>query len=63
MARYFTTPRKAVRSDGDDWFPNPLLPDLYVPEHHPIDTGLIDIRGDAIMRAPNPLGFGRDGEW
>lgn len=59
MARYFTAkPRADV---FDDCYP--LLPDLHVPEHNPVDTGLLDVRGDAIMRAPNPIGFGRDNEW
>lgn len=60
MARYYT---KAIapRSDWDD--PYPLLPDLHVPEHRPVDTGLLDIRGNAIMRAPNLIGFGRDNDW
>jgi hypothetical protein len=63
MSRYFTAQRRLERADSDDWFPQPLLPDLYVPEHGPVDTGLVDIRGAAIMRAPNLMGFGRDGEW
>lgn len=43
--------------------PPALLPDLWVPDHHPVDTGLVDARGNTIMRAPNPVGFGRDREW
>lgn len=62
MARYYTAPHRS-RADQDDWFDAPLVPDIQVPEHRPVDTGLVDIRGDAIMRAPNPMGFGRDGEW
>lgn len=61
MARYFATPRKAERADWSDDYP--LLPDLHVPEHRPIATGVLDIRGDAIMRMPNPIGFGRDQDW
>jgi len=34
-----------------------------VPEHVAVDTGLIDLDGNAIMRAPNPIGFGKDDEW
>lgn len=62
MARYFSAP-KPPSADDDGWVTYPLLADLHVPDHRPIDTGLIDVRGDAIMRAPNPIGFGRDGEW
>lgn len=60
MARYFTAPRAARADWSDDY---PLLPDIHVPEHRPVDTGLVDVRGDPIMRAPNPMGFGRDDEW
>lgn len=61
MPRYFSTP--TPRADDDDWYFAPLLPDLVVPDHRPVDTGLVDVRGNAIMRAPNPVGFGRDSEW
>lgn len=60
MARYFTAPR-APRADWDEAYP--LIPDIHVPDHGPVDTGILDKRGDAIMRAPNPMGFGRDNEW
>jgi len=69
MARYFSAPTSlqkmqiTPRADRDDWWEPGLCPDLWVPDHRPVDTGLVDIRGDAIMRAPYPIGFGRDGEW
>lgn len=63
MSRYFTQRAAPAKADDDDWFARPLIVDPYVSEHQPIDTGLVDIRGAAIMRAPNPMGFGRDGEW
>jgi len=28
-----------------------------------VKTGLLDKNGNEIWRAPNPVGFGRDGEW
>lgn len=61
MARYFRKPQ-AWREvyDCDD-----LVSD-HVPvvsEHVAIDTGLIDKDGYPIMRAPNPIGFGKDEEW
>jgi hypothetical protein len=59
MARYYTCPRAAPEGDCDD----PLLPHIDVPEHKPVHTGLVDLRGDPIMRAPRPIGFGRDREW
>lgn len=62
MSRYFTKPRAWVADDlyADD---APMLPALTVSDHEATDTGLLDHNGDAIMRAPNPVGFGRDEEW
>jgi hypothetical protein len=60
MSRYFVQrqPERAY------WYDNgPLLPDIGVPEHVATDTGLVDKRGDPIMRAPRPVGFGRMEEW
>ena len=63
MSRYFAK-RAAYKQPKADWSDDyPLLPDIHVPCHEPIDTGLVDVRGDSIMRAPNPMGFGRDEEW
>jgi hypothetical protein len=67
MSRYFARPtckqplqvRPHAHWDDDVQF----LPDLTVSDHDAVDTGLIDHRGDPIMRAPNPVGFGRDEEW
>jgi hypothetical protein len=53
MARYFTRPRGAPDGDFDD----PLIPHLIVSDHRATDTGLVDKRGDPIMRGPNPVGF------
>lgn len=63
MSRYFSQPQ-AIRPRAD-WIDecNPLLPSLTVSDSVAIDTGLLDAHGDSIMRAPNPMGFGRDGEW
>lgn len=40
-----------------------MLPALYVSDHEATDTGLLDAEGEPIMRAPNPIGFGRDLDW
>ena len=40
-----------------EWQGYPLTPDLKVSDHKAADTGLVDHRGDPIMRAPNPMGF------
>lgn len=66
MSRYFTRPRSAkplfIETPlWDDAEPQRLH--LDVPEHEAVETGLIDVRGEPIMRAPNPVGFGRDREW
>lgn len=65
MPRYFIQPR-AQGWVGDDLFDDErggLRPDIIVDEHVATDTGLIDLGGNSIMRAPNPVGFGRDEEW
>ncbi len=62
MSRYFTRPRGIKpRATWDDDVP--LLPPISAPEHEAVDTGLLDANGDPIMRAPRPIGFGRDDEW
>lgn len=60
MARYFTRPkanRYAPLECEDEWRTDPLLPQISVNDHEATDTGLIDHRGDPIMRGPNPMGF------
>jgi len=37
--------------------------DVSVCDHEAVYTGLLDADGDEIWREPNPIGFGRDGEW
>jgi hypothetical protein len=59
MPRYFSR-NKQRAGWGDD---TPMLPPLSVPEHEPIDTGLLDMAGYSIFRAPRPIGFGRMEEW
>jgi hypothetical protein len=41
----------------------PMLPNIDVDSSECADTGLIWGDGSVIWRAPNPIGFGRDGEW
>lgn len=63
MSRYFTRPRHVPRKSEAPhaaWYDDaPLLPSLSVDEHVAVNTGLVDHRGDPILRAPNPIGFGR----
>lgn len=66
MSRYFIQRRQPpplVRA-SDDWEPIGNAWHIpSVPDHEAADTGLVDANGNPIMRAPNPMGFGRDGEW
>jgi hypothetical protein len=65
VSRYFTRRAPASFYVEDDYYaPSPgHLPTPEVLEHEATDTGLLDSNGDTIMRAPNPMGFGKDGEW
>jgi hypothetical protein len=60
---------KRPRSDGyiaDDLYhsdSDALLPDISVCDHEDRFTGLFSADGNPIMRAPRPIGFGRDKEW
>lgn len=57
MAKYAikinNLPKSGYNSYGD------YVPDVipYVSDHNPVDTGLVDKDGNAIMRLPNPIGF------
>lgn len=62
--RWLSRPEfEAIYPRSYGWDDDPLVPDIHVPDHRPIDTGLLNERGHRIMREPNPMGFGRDGEW
>lgn len=50
-----------IRCDYDD--DTPMIPSLVVDDHKAVDTGLVSPSGVPIMRVPNPMGFGRNGEW
>lgn len=62
MSRYFTRSRASFVGDAEPPY-HGLMPDLSVSDHRPVDTGLLDVRGEAIFRAPRPVGFGRMEEW
>lgn len=65
MSRYFTMRHKPSGwvEDEDAWPVSVAGHILTVDEHIAIDTGLLDANGNCIMRAPNPIGFGKDDEW
>jgi len=56
--RYFSArpvPKAVKSSYIDGWYIHDHMP--YVSDHVPTDTGLLDRDGNAIMRAPRPMGF------
>lgn len=59
--RYFVHRGKCKarpRSEEDYWSDDiPRPSNLEVCDHEPTDTGLVDVDGYPIMRAPNPIGF------
>lgn len=66
MSRYFIQRRQSPVANHatDDWEPIGNAWHIpAVPDHEAADTGLVDAGGNPIMRLPNPMGFGRDGEW
>lgn len=66
MSRYFVKRPRAEGWCGDDLFDDErggFTPPITVDEHVATDTGLLDVDGNEIWRAPNPVGFGRDEEW
>ena len=64
MTRYTVeTDRSAASRSWDWWDAGSLVPSLSTAEHCPVDTGLVDAKGNRIIRQPNPMGFGRDEEW
>lgn len=64
MSRYFARPRAVAWIEDEYYAPEPgRVCEPSVPEHVATDTGLLDRHGNAIMRSPNPVGFGKDLEW
>lgn len=67
MSRYVrrNTPPRSRGWVEDDTFSSdaPMLPSVEVDSHECVETGLLWSDGSAVMRAPNPMGFGRDEEW
>lgn len=63
MSRYFA--KRASRSFWveDEVYVDPSTHLPSVSDHEAVNTGLLDLNGDPIMRAPNPIGFGRDEDW
>ncbi len=55
--RYVSRPKMR---QWDEYQEQALDVSLTVCDHEPIDTGLLDHRGDPIFRMPNAIGFGRD---
>ena len=65
MAHYFShrTPARGWVGDTDA-LPAAVAGNIpSVCDHEATYTGLLDVDGDPIMRAPRPIGFGRDEDW
>lgn len=63
MPRYFTRAKALWVEDENAW-DAPVMSNIpTVCDHDAIDTGLLNADGNTIMRAPNPIGFGKDDEW
>jgi hypothetical protein len=64
MARYVARKVGRIRPIRSYWIDDsPLLPSLCADEAKTVQTGLLDARGNELIRLPNPCGFGRDEEW
>lgn len=57
MPRYFTGRVRSLYVE-DDVFREGCVPDTpCAPEHVAVDSGLVDMKGDTIWRAPERIGF------
>ena len=56
MARYVST-RPPLRADWWQTQPPPPLPHPQVFVGDPVDTGLLDVAGNKIMKLPDEIGF------
>lgn len=59
MPRYYSRKKKVSSwvEDEDAWGETTPVGVPSVCEHEATYTGLLDTKGDCIMRAPNPVGF------
>ncbi len=64
MTRYLRVPQSAGWVEDEIFSSNIGRNDPpSVAEHQPVPTGLLWSDGAPIMRAPNPVGCGKDDEW
>lgn len=65
MPKYFTTASgwEGEYDDWEPWWDEHVISNIDVPEHVAKFTGLFAETGQAIMKEPRPVGFGRDSEW
>lgn len=62
--RYFVARKRALWVADEDAWPADVAGHIpSVSDHEATYTGLVDTNGDPIMRAPNPMGFGKDEDW
>ncbi len=64
MSRYLRRPMSSGWVEDETFSPDPAhVPSISVPEHEAVHTGLLWPDGSPVLRALNPIGFGRMGEW
>lgn len=68
MARYFTQPSAVIVPEPMIWentyiSRTAMVPGVCASDFVATDTGLLNSRGERILRAPNPVGFGKDEDW
>ena len=64
VPRYVTRAAKPLYVETPLWDDqrDPFHPHLNVDGEKSVDTGLVDVRGNAIHRVQAPIGFGREHE-
>jgi hypothetical protein len=57
LSRYFIQTANLPLYVEQLWGDESFKPSLIASDHEATNTGLLDHRGNKIMRAPNPVGF------
>ena len=65
MSRYIRMRPQSRAWIEDETFRDerPMSHSVEVDSHEAVDTGLMWADGSTVWRAPNPIGFGKDGDW
>jgi hypothetical protein len=58
VSRYVSRPRSGLDYPRiADWVSDPMLPHISVDGEKQVDTGLVDAKGNPIVRLQGPIGF------